>query len=84
MGDSRALNSFDNCGSTFYSPQSMRAADMICDSPANSSLSQKHSAMKAKKGSDLSEPFSVPGTGTDDVANNRTLRNWWILRQMPL
>jgi hypothetical protein len=62
MGDSRALYSFDNCGSTFCSPQSLRAADIICDSPVNSPLSQKYSAMKAKKCSDLSEPFSVPGT----------------------
>ena len=26
----------------------------------------------------------VPGTGTDDVANNRSADNWWILKEMPL
>jgi hypothetical protein len=27
---------------------------------------------------------AVPGTGTDDVANNRTPGSWWILREMPI
>ena len=27
---------------------------------------------------------SVPGTGTDDVANNSVVGNWWILKVIPL
>jgi len=42
------------------------------------------SSTKAKRGSDFSEPLWVPGTGTDDVANNPASRNWWILKEMPL
>jgi len=28
--------------------------------------------------------FPVPGTGTDDVANNGMGGGWWILKEMPL
>jgi len=27
---------------------------------------------------------AVPGTGTDDVANNAGAGNWWILKESPL
>jgi hypothetical protein len=27
---------------------------------------------------------AVPGTGTDDVANNSVAGNWWILKVIPL
>jgi hypothetical protein len=27
---------------------------------------------------------AVPGTGCDDVANNRTAGMWWIMKGMPL
>lgn len=26
----------------------------------------------------------VPGTGTDDIANNEMVENWWILKELPL
>jgi len=42
--------------------------------------------MNAKKGSDLSEPLSVPGTGHVDSAKsiNGQIHSWWIVKEMPL
>lgn len=41
-------------------------------------------ASKAKKGPEDQNPSRVPGTGTDDVANNSIVENCWILKEMPL
>jgi hypothetical protein len=27
---------------------------------------------------------TVPGTGTDDVANNSVVEDWWIAKELPL
>jgi hypothetical protein len=42
--------------------------------------------MNAKKGSDLSEPLSVPGTGQSGSATSMDdqIHSWWIVRETPL